>query len=133
MTGSAMRLEGCRTATWFETRSCAALLTLRLTSQHPITLLHLLRIEIHVAAHLPEFLRHLRHAVLDHARHRPPPSRRTVQRRGVVADVLRDLHRAELWAAHRAEMRHLVGFLRQRLVVEAFCRVRIEPEVELVD
>src|SRR5713101_6433968 len=101
MTGSAMRLEGRSAATWFETRSLAALLTMRLTSQHPITLLHLLRIEIHVAAHLLEFLRHLRHPVFDDARHRHPHRRRIVQRRGIVPHVLGDLHRAELWAAHR--------------------------------
>ena len=37
------------------------------TSQHPIALLHLLRIQIDVAAHLPELGAHLRHAVLDGA------------------------------------------------------------------
>src|SRR5437588_3461661 len=36
-------------------------------SQHPITLLHLLRLHINLLAHLAEFLRHRRHAVLDHA------------------------------------------------------------------
>ena len=57
---------------------------------------------------------------------------RIVQRRRVVAHVLRDLHRAEFWSAHRAEMRDLVRFLRQRLVVEGSRSLRIEPEVELV-
>src|SRR5438128_12147102 len=60
----AMRLEGCSAATWFETRSFAALLTMRLTSQHPITLLHLLCIQVHVAPHLLELRAHLRHARL---------------------------------------------------------------------
>src|SRR6267154_5381514 len=100
MTGSAMRLEGCSAATWFETRSLAALLTMRLTLQHPIALLHLLRIQIHVAPHLLELLRHLRHPVFDDARHRHPHRRRIVQRRGMFLYVLGDLHRAALWAAH---------------------------------
>src|SRR4051794_2918902 len=38
--------------------------------------------------------------------------------RGEVAYVLRDLHRAEVRSAHRAEMRELGAFLRKRLVVE---------------
>src|SRR6266404_1128064 len=121
-------------------------------SQYPIALLHLLRIQINLSAHLLELLRHLRHArlreglrlrrgyggrvggqtVLKYARHRHAHARRIVQRRGVIADVLRDLHRAEFRAAHRAEMRPLVRFLRQRLVVEALRGVGIEPEVELV-
>src|SRR5882724_2621093 len=92
----AMRLEGCRVATWFETRSCAALLTMRLTLQHPIALLHLLRIEIHVAPHLPELGAHLRHAIFDGAGDVQADARRIVQRRRIIAHVLRDLHRAEL-------------------------------------
>jgi hypothetical protein len=35
---------------------------------------------------------------------------------GVVADVLRDLHAAELGAAHAAEVRDLGALRRQRLV-----------------
>src|SRR5688572_17382356 len=50
----------------------------------------------------------------------------------VFAHVLRDFHRAEVRAAHRAEMRELRAFLRQRLVVEGFRLVGIEPEVELI-
>src|SRR5258706_8048474 len=38
--------------------------------------------------------------------------------RGVVAHVLRDLHRAEVRAAHGAEVRELGAFLGKRLVVE---------------
>src|SRR5688500_17972994 len=52
--------------------------------------------------------------------------------RRIVAHVLRDLHRAEVRPAHRAEVRELGTVLRQRLVVELACLVRIEPEVELV-
>src|SRR5579875_798443 len=50
----------------------------------------------------------------------------------VVAHVLGDLHRTEFRAAHRAEMRALVGVLRQGLVVEFPGLFRIEAEVELV-
>src|SRR5215831_16306872 len=82
-----------------------------LTSQGPITLLHLLRIEIDVATHLLELRTHPGHAVFDSALHRHAHRGRIVQRGGVVAHVLGDLHRAELWAAHRAEMRDLVRFL----------------------
>ena len=39
---------------------------------------------------------------------------------------------AELRAAHRAEVRHLGGILRQRLVVELLRAFRVEAEVELV-
>ena len=89
--------------------------------QRLIALLHRRLIDIHLAAHLPEFLRHLRHALFFF-----------VQSSGVVAHVLRDLHRAELWATHRAEMRNLVRFLRQRLVVIFACGIGIEPEIELI-
>src|SRR5438093_12079653 len=51
---------------------------------------------------------------------------------GVVAHVLRDLHRAEVRAAHRAEVRDLRAFGRQGLVVELARRLRIEREVELI-
>src|SRR5204862_6138511 len=79
----AMHLEGCRVATWFETRSCAALLTMRLTLQYPITLLRLLRVEIHVAPHLLELGAHLRHPVFNGAGDVQAHRRRIVQRRGV--------------------------------------------------
>src|SRR5262245_25405753 len=48
----------------------------------------------------------------------------------VVADLLRDLHRAELRPAHRAEVRELGPVGRQRLVVELACGLGIEREVE---
>src|ERR1700712_60325 len=50
----------------------------------------------------------------------------------IVAHILRDLHRAEVRAAHRTEMRDLRRILRQRFVVEFARLVRIEAEVELV-
>src|SRR5262249_9965847 len=71
-----------------------------------VALLHSVSIDVQLAAHLPEFFRHLCHALFF-----------VVQRGSIVAHVLRDLHRAELRAAHGAEMRHLVCFLRQRLVM----------------
>jgi hypothetical protein len=51
---------------------------------------------------------------------------------GVVAHVLGDLHRAEVRAAHRAEVGDLGRVLRQGLVVELARPLRIQPEVELV-
>jgi hypothetical protein len=102
-------------------------------SQHPIALLHLLRIQIHVAAHLLELGAHLRHAVFDGAAHRHADAGRIVQRGRIVPDVLRDLHRAEFRAAHRAEMGDLVRFLRQGLVVEQARGLGVEAEIELVD
>src|SRR5947208_1809295 len=101
-------------------------------SQHPITLLYLLRIQVEIASHLLELGAHRRHAILDGAAHRHPHTRGIVQRRRIIPHILCDLHRAEFWAAHRAEVGDLVGFLRQGFVVEAFCGVRIEAEVELV-
>src|SRR3712207_7825544 len=50
--------------------------TLFRSSQHPIALLHLLRIEIHARSHLLELGAHRRHAVLDGAAHRHANARR---------------------------------------------------------
>jgi len=50
---------------------------------------------------------------------------------GVLAHVLRDLHRAEMRPAHRAEVRDLGAVRRQRFVVE-FARVVDRGEVELI-
>jgi hypothetical protein len=52
--------------------------------------------------------------------------------RGVVAHVLRDLHRAEVRPAHRAEVSDLRALCGQGHVVELACRLGIEREVELV-
>src|SRR4029453_397382 len=51
---------------------------------------------------------------------------------GVVADVLRDLHRAEVRPAHRAEVGQLRALGGQGLVVELARRLRVEREVELI-
>src|SRR5262249_60846241 len=91
-------------------------------SQCPVALLHRVRIDVDLAAELPELLRHLRHALL-----------LVVERGGVVAHVLGDLHRAELRPAHGTEMRDLVRLLRQRLVVVLARGFEIERAVELVD
>src|SRR5215212_2529621 len=52
--------------------------------------------------------------------------------RGVLAHVLRDLHGAEVRAAHRAEVRELCALLRQGFVVIFTRDFRVEREVELV-
>src|SRR5437899_2615149 len=51
---------------------------------------------------------------------------------GVLADILGDLHRAEMRAAHGAEVRRLRRFLGERLIVEGLGRLRVEREIELV-
>src|SRR5262245_59136808 len=48
------------------------------------------------------------------------------------SELLRQLHRAELRAAHRAEMRYLGAVGGQRLVVEGARGDGIEREVELI-
>src|SRR6185437_4626163 len=83
--------------------------------QRAIAFLHRIGIDIELAAKLAKSLRHLRHALL-----------LVVERRRIVAHVLRDLHRAEFRPAHGAEMRHLVRLLWQGLVVIFARGVRIE-------
>ena len=51
---------------------------------------------------------------------------------GHLANLLGDLHRAELGAAHRAEVGDLRAIGRQRLVVILERRIRIERQVELI-
>ena len=51
---------------------------------------------------------------------------------GEVAHVLGDFHRAEVRAAHRAEVRNFGALLRQGGVVVFACPVGVEAEVELV-
>src|SRR6267378_5585285 len=51
---------------------------------------------------------------------------------GKLPHILRNLHRAEMWTAHGAEMCGLRSFLRQGLVVELTRGLRIEREVELI-
>src|SRR6266498_4423037 len=55
-----------------------------------------------------------------------------LERGRVVADVLRDLHRAEVGAAHRAEVGKLRAFGGEGLVVELAGGLRVKREVELV-
>src|SRR5213593_4652230 len=82
---------------------------------------------VDLAAALPELLRflleplHERRGLLGDA-----------VRGGVVAHVLRDLHRAEVRAAHRAEVGELGPLGGQGLVVELARGVGVEGEVELV-
>ena len=68
---------------------------------------------------------------------RQVPPRRPLDRRRpcsarVVANLLRDLHAAELRPAHRTEVRHLRAVGRQRLVVVRARGDRIERQVELI-
>src|ERR1035441_9984695 len=51
---------------------------------------------------------------------------------GVFADIFGDLHRAEVRAAHGAEMGQLRALLREGLVVEVAGGGRVEAQVELV-
>ena len=57
---------------------------------------------------------------------------RNAKTRGVVAHVLGDFHRAEVRAAHGAEVRALVRVLGHGFVVEVARLVGVEAEVELV-
>ena len=58
--------------------------------------------------------------------------RRRILLRREVSHFLRDLHRAEFWAAHRAEVGGLGAFCGERLVVVLLGGVGVEGEVELV-
>src|SRR5215813_8822524 len=69
--------------------------------------------------------------LLAHARRHGLLGRDAVRLR-VIAHVLGDLHRAEVWAAHRAEVRALRGRRRQRLVVELARGLGVERQVELI-
>src|ERR1051325_1714533 len=51
----------------------------------------------------------------------------------IIPNVLRDLHRAELWPAHRAEMCDLGAVGRQRLVMVCASGDGVERQVELID
>jgi hypothetical protein len=51
---------------------------------------------------------------------------------GVFADVFGDFHRAEVRAAHGAEVRGLCAFLQQGFVVELARGDGVEAEVELI-
>src|SRR5437667_9565359 len=82
---------------------------------------------VDLAAALPELLRFFPEPLRDRGR-----LLRDAVLRGVVADVLGDLHRAEVRPAHRAEVGELRALGRQGLVVELARRLRVEREVELV-
>jgi hypothetical protein len=53
-------------------------------------------------------------------------------RQNFLAQILRDLHRAELRPAHRAKMRGFMRLFRQRFVMEEPRRIGIETEIELI-
>src|SRR5262249_37492695 len=90
--------------------------------QRPVALLYRRCVDIDLAAELAEFFRHLRHALL-----------LFVERGGVVAHLLGDLHGAELRPAPPDKRRDLVGLFRQGFVVEFPRGIGIEREVELID
>src|SRR4051812_45637345 len=75
---------------------------------------------------------HLTPALAELGALRGHPRLRRLELGGVVAYVLRDLHRAELGAAHAAEVGDLGALCRERLVVVGQRRHRVEREVELV-
>src|SRR3954462_3847964 len=52
--------------------------------------------------------------------------------RGEVSDLLRDLHRTKMRAAHGAEVRELRALLRESFVVKLARDFGVEREVELV-
>src|SRR5437773_1992818 len=82
---------------------------------------------VDLAAALPELLRLLAQPLREHdglGGH--------ALLRGVFPHFLRDLHRAELRAAHRAEVRDLRALGGQRLVVELARGLGIEREIELI-
>src|SRR5262245_30122113 len=57
---------------------------------------------------------------------------RDPMRRGILPYILRDLHRAEMWAAHRTEVRELRAFLWQGFVVILACDFGVEREIKLI-
>ena len=83
-------------------------------------------LRVNLRALLDELLRLLFHALLQ---------RRLLGEAlfgGVFADVLGDFHRAEVRAAHAAEMGGFGAFLREGFVVELARGHGVEAEVELV-
>src|SRR3990172_6984421 len=52
--------------------------------------------------------------------------------RALLPQVAGDLHRAELWPAHRAELRVLEHVVAQRLVVHLLRCLRVQRELELL-
>src|SRR5262245_66624941 len=89
--------------------------------KRPVACLYGVGVDVHLAAHLPEFFRHLRHAAF-----------LFVQRCGVVAHVLGVLHRAEFRAALGPEWGTLVRLLGQRLSMKVFGGSRAGGALDLV-
>src|SRR5690606_7575319 len=80
----------------------------------------ILRLPVNLGALLSELLGHFLHALF------------RFLLRGVVAYLAGDFHGAELRAAHGTEVRDLVAFLRQGLVVELEGTLGVQRQVELV-
>src|SRR5262249_18285989 len=85
------------------------------------------RFAVDLAAALPELLGFLAQSLGEDDR-----LRGDAMLRGVLAHLLRDLHRAELRPAHRAEVRDLGALRWQRLVVKLARGLGIQREVELI-
>jgi hypothetical protein len=81
---------------------------------------------VDVSASLLEYLGHLLHA---YVRCRALAD---LALSGVLAQLVGDLHGAELGAAHGAEVSRLSGLLRKRGVVKEACADRVQREIELV-
>jgi len=105
--------------------------------------------QINLPAFLAELLAHLRHARLGFAEGELlSPSSASLRkfeiaafprkaagcrlRGGKISNFLGDLHRAEFWPAHRAEVGGLGAFGGEGLVVILLGGVGVEAEVELV-
>src|SRR5260370_23238655 len=50
----------------------------------------------------------------------------------VLAHVLCNFHRTEVWSAHAAKMRSLGALLRERLIVKLARRLGVERKIELI-
>src|SRR5882757_10161196 len=50
----------------------------------------------------------------------------------VLAHVLCNSHRTEVWSAHAAKMRSLGSLLRERLIVKLAGRLGVERKIELI-
>src|SRR5439155_26128417 len=83
-------------------------------------------LKIEIGSSFPELLRLFPHADLDGLLFIK------LLLRGIITDILRDLHRAEMGATHRTEVRDLGGVVRKRRIVEGASRVRVQRKIELI-
>src|SRR5256885_1531609 len=88
--------------------------------------------EPHRAPRSGEGLYNYRHSETPHKRN-PLIRRHRVPRPELPLDLPRDVHRAELRPAHRAELGALEVLRRQRFIVQLARPLRIERQPELLD